>query len=386
MNLTLLTLLRAIPLAAVALAPELARAHNISCGDPYYDPCNAFSGWIDVAVVSTGKIPIDGVLVLQGAFQNEPPAPESITLTVTNVDVPVPGKVEATEVPGTLIWRPDAAWEAGSILTISGTATNADADGNCLPIDLPLAGEVTIDAAPATEPSPVMVDGTESEQFAPAVSLDTLACCEGAMPSVNFGDCGSSGGINYDPAQCTPTQGTGYFDLALTGAPVPTGPVAKQVAFRLNAPAQGQQQGLAPMFNLAFLTAPICVSIDLIQLASNQVVPGPEKCFGEALAAKLGTQSIDAGEVLDCSLQTCEPNSNSDGWDPNNCDPYDPSDPPTTGPDDSGDSDTTGGDDAGEDAGDKACACNSAPSPDAGLLLVLGAIGLTRRRRIRTRA
>jgi hypothetical protein len=75
MNLTLLTLLRAIPLVAVALAPEIANASNVSCGDPYYDPCNAFSGWIDISIVSTGKIPIDGVLVLQGAFQNDAPGP-----------------------------------------------------------------------------------------------------------------------------------------------------------------------------------------------------------------------------------------------------------------------------------------------------------------------
>jgi MYXO-CTERM domain-containing protein len=386
MNLTLHALLRAIPLAAVALAPEVARAHNVSCGEPYYDPCDAFSGWVDLAVVSTGKIPIDGVLVLQGAFQNDAPGPESVTLSVTTGDEPLAGTIEATEVPGTLIWRPDSAWVAGATYLISGTATNADADGECLPLALPLAGQVTIDAAPASELSPVIVDGMEIEQFSPDIDLATLVCCEGAMPSVNPGDCSSNGSINYDPAQCTPSHGTGYFDLTLTGAPVPMGPVAQQVAFRLNAPDQPPQKSLVPMFGLSFLTAPICVSIDLIELASKEVVAGPEKCFGEGLVAKLGPQSIDASEVLGCALQTCEPNGNSDGWDPDSCEPYDPSDPPTTGPDaDSGDNDVTGGDDAGEN-GEKACACNSSPSPGAGLLLVLGALGLTRRRRIRARA
>ena len=38
-------------------------------------------------------------------------------------------------------------------------------------------------------------------------------------------------------------------------------------------------------------------------------------------------------------------------------------------------------DDAGEDEGGKACACTSSASPGAGLLLLVGGLGLTRRRR-----
>lgn len=380
MNLTLTPWLRAIPLAAVALAPEVARAQNISCGDPYYDPCDSFTGWVDLAVVSTGTIPIDGVLVLQGAFQNQAPGPDSVALTVTTGGEPLPGTIEATDLPGTLIWRPDGAWVAGASYTIAGTATNAGADGDCLALELPLAGEVTIDAAPASELSPVSVDGVEMAQFVADIGLDTLACCEGVMPGVNPGDCSSSGSINYDPSQCTPTQGTGYFDLSLTAAPAPMGPGAQQVAFLLKVGDQLSQQSLAPMFGLAYLGEPTCVSVDLLELGSKAVVAGPEKCFGEGLVGELGVQSIDASAVLDCPLQTCAPNSNSDGWDPDQCEPYDPSDPPTTGAGDDG-GDVTGGDDAGEDEGGKACACTSSPSPGAGLLLLLGGLGLTRRRR-----
>lgn len=383
MNLTSLNCLRAIPLAAAALLPDLASAgQNVSCGDGYYDPCDAFSGWVDLAVVSSGKIPIDGVLVLQGAIQNAAPGPEEVALTVTTDGMPLAGKVEATDLPGTLIWRPDGPWVAGATYQITGTATNPDADGDCLSLELPLAGEVTIDAAPAPELTPVNVEGTETEHFAPTVDLATLVCCEGAMPTANPGDCNSDGAINYDPGECTPTQGQGYFDLALTATPLPSGPVAQQLAFRLKSVDSPGQDSLSPMFNLPFLTFPICVSIDLVDLASSEVVAGPEKCFGEDLAAKLGPQSIDPAEVLDCKLQNCEPNSNSDGWDPDKCEPYDPGDPPTTGLDDTGATDATGGDDAGENDGEKACACNSSPSPGAGLVLVLAGLGLSRRRRV----
>lgn len=390
MNLTLQSLVCAIPLATVALtstlSPGVARAHNASCGEPYYDPCDSFAGWIDIKVASTDKIPIDGVLVLQGAFQGQPPAPESVSLTVANVDEPIAGKLEATDLPGTLIWRPDSPWVAGSILVISGAATNEGADGECLPLELPIDAEVEVDAAPASALSPVNVEGLETEQFSPTVNLDTLACCEGAAPTVNFGGCGGDS-IDFDPQQCTPTQGLGFFDLLLTPTPLPTGPGATQVGFRLNAPNPWPQQSLIPAFKMAFLTEPACVSIDLIELGSKQVIAGPEKCFGEGLVDKLGTRPIDASAVLSCDLETCEPNSNSDGWDPENCQPFDPSDPPTTGPgDDASDGDdagTTGGDDAGQDGGDKACACTSDPTPGAGALLLLGALGLTRRRRAR---
>ena len=61
---------------------------------------------------------------------------------------------------------------------------------------------------------------------------------------------------------------------------------------------------------------------------------------------------------------------------------------PTTGPtdaggDDSGDS--SGGDSGGEggEDGDKACACDASRRPGGDLLLAIGALGLTRRRRLR---
>jgi hypothetical protein len=382
MTLTLTNMLRAIPLVAVALAPEIANASNVSCGEPYYDPCDALSGWVDISMVSTGKIPIDGVLVLQGAVQGTPPGPDSVVLSVTTGDVPLAGTIELTSVPGTVIWRPDAPWAAGATYLISGTASNAEGDGTCLPVDLPISGEVTIDAAPAPALDPASLAGVELENFIPTISLETLACCEGVGPSANPGGCGSDP-INYDPAQCTPTEGTGYFDLSLSAAPVPTGPVAQQVAYRFNIDNQPGPSTLAPMFDLAFLSAPVCASVDVIDLGSKAVVPGPQKCFGEGLAAKLGVQPLDVTDVLDCPFQTCAPNTNYDGWDLNNCTP--PGDSPTTGPTDAGGGDDSSGGGSGGADGDKACACDASPRPGAGLLMMIGALGLARRRRSRPR-
>lgn len=377
MLLTHKALLVAIPLVTVALAPEIADASNVSCGAPYYDPCEALSGWVDISMISTGKIPIDGVLVLQGAVQGTPPGPDSVVLSVTTGGEPITGTIEATEVPGTVIWRPDAPWVAGSTYLISGTANNAEGDGTCLPIDLAINGQVTIDTAPAQALDAASLSGMALENFIPTISLETLACCVDVGPTVNPGDCSAPGGISYDPAQCTPTEGTGYYDLSLSAAPVPTGPVAHQVAYRLHVDNNPEQHTLAPMFGLAFLTAPVCASVDLINLASKAVVPGPKTCFGDGLAGKLGVQKLDVADVLDCPAQTCAPNSNSDGWDLENC--GSPGGAPTSGPTDAG-GDGSGGDSGGQD-GDKGCACDASPGPGAGLLLVIGALGLTRRRR-----
>ena len=110
MTLTLTNMLRAIPLVAVALAPEIANASNVSCGEPYYDPCDALSGWVDISMVSTGKIPIDGVLVLQGAVQGTPPGPDSVVLSVTTGDVPLAGTIELKSADGTWQLAQPSSW------------------------------------------------------------------------------------------------------------------------------------------------------------------------------------------------------------------------------------------------------------------------------------
>lgn len=381
-------LIRAIPLLAVALAPEDALAAqdiNISCGEPYYDTCSLQSGWIDIAVLSAGKIPADGVLLLQGATQGGPPPVESISLEVTTDGVALAGAVELTDLPGTVIWRPAMPWTAGATYQIAGTATNAEADGVCLSKELPIAGEVVIDAAPAPALQPVEISGVEMLQLVTNVTLETLACCPGVSPQANFGDCDNPGSVDYDSTQCAPTQAIGYFDVTVTGAPAVEGPVAQQVVYVLNVEDGPPQHSLAPMFGLNFYGEPVCAAIDVLDLGSGALVPGAKKCFGEAFVDQLGPQTIDPTATLECAPQTCAVNSNGDAWDLEMCAPFDPSNPPTTGPTESDGSGASGGsegsDTSGQDGEKQACACDATPSPGPLLLGLLGLLGLTRRRR-----
>lgn len=385
---TLNQLARAIPLLAVALAPVDALAAqdiNISCGEPYYDTCSLQSGWIDISVLSAGKIPADGVLLLQGATQGNLPGADSVSLTVATDGVPLAGAVELTDLPGTVIWRPATAWTAGATYQITGTATNPEADDVCLSKELPISGEVVIDTAPAAALQPVEISGVEMLQSVTNVTLETLACCPGVSPQANFGDCDNPGSVDYDASQCAPTQAFGYFDVTITGAPAAEGPVAQQVVYVLNADNGVTQSSLAPMFGLNFYSEPVCAAIDVLDLGSKTLVPGTKKCFGEALVDQLGPQTIDPGATLECAPQTCAVNTNGDGWDLEMCTPFDPSNPPTTGPTESDGSGASGGsegsDTSGQEGEKQACACDATPSPGPLVLGLLGLLGLTRRRR-----
>jgi MYXO-CTERM domain-containing protein len=374
---TLRQLHRAIPLAAALAVPDVALAEPGACGDPYYDPCLQFSGWTALELAAGGTIPADGVLVLQGAVQGEPPpGPDSVTLEVTEAGAPVAGALEATDLPGLLVWRPAAAWTPGATYQVVGAAQNPAEAGECLPAGLPIAGEVTIDAAPVAALTPVELSGAEDFQTIPLAGLQSIACCPGASPTVDIVDCGQSGGLSYDPAQCAATQGFGYLDLALEGTPAVAGPTAQQVVYVLRGDGVPEAHASSPAFALAGLAGPTCAAIDAVDLGSGALVPGVEACFGEAFADQFGEQPLDPTEVLACDPVVCQ--ATSEGWDVTMCSPWDGDTgvPTEGGPGGAGE----GGDTSGQD-GEKACACDASRGPGPGLLALVGALALARRRR-----
>jgi MYXO-CTERM domain-containing protein len=389
MTLTLRQLAGAIPLF-VAVAGEAHATQNVSCGGSgYYDPCDGVDGWSEFALLSGGTIPVDGVLVLQGTPFNQQPGLETISLTVTTDDVPLAGVIEATQFPGLVIWRPSMPWTAGATYQITGTVDNPDVAGECMPADIPLSGEVTIDAAPGAALMPVVVDAKGMVELIPTISLETLACCEGVSPQLIGGGCYSDSVVQFDPMQCAPIAGVGHLQLTLTGTPAAEGPVDQQIIYILKADGFGDQHAFSPMFGLDD-TAPLCATIDAIDLGSGVTVPGAEACFGDMVADQLGPQVIDPAETLTCDLQTCAVNSNGDMWDLGMCVPFGPGGAPTTGPTSSG-GDGTGseasgaseasGDGTGGQDGDKGCACDASGADTSGSLALVGLALLARRRR-----
>lgn len=395
MTLSLKELARAIPLVAAAVAADEAQAaQNLSCTGgaatgPYYDPCEQFDGWLEFSLQSSGAIPTDGVLVLQGLWRGAPPAPETIALTVTSDDVPVAGAAEATQFPGVYVWRPDAPWTAGATVTIGGGATNAGADGTCLLDVVSVMGEVTIAAEPGGALTPVDIDAALMVELVPTISLSTLACCPGVTPTLFEGGCSGGDSVDFDPSQCAPFAGTGFLQLTLTGTPASTGPVDQQIVYVLKADGQADSASSAPMFGLGGLTMPQCAAIDAIDLGTGTSVPGVKECFGGDVAGQLGPQMLDPTEKLSCAPQVCAVDEFGAQWDLEMCAPYGGGGGPTGGPTEGGGEDSTGGEGTGGQDGEKGCGCAAsasagAPGADGGapLLGLAGLVWLGRRRRV----
>jgi len=397
MTLKLEQLMRAIPAVALAMTVTVAdeaaaEAADGACpasasADPYYDPCSSYEGWLELSLMSSGTIPADGVLLIQAGWRGPMPDLGTAALTVTTDGMPMGGSFEATQMPGLLVWRPEAAWTPGATYTVEGAATNAAADGECLVMELPLSGEVTIDADAGAALVPVDISAVEMVHLSPTIALDTLACCAGATPTVSYGGCSGEALVEFDPSQCTPFKGTGYLSLTLTGTSAGTGAVEQQILYVLRAGGQAESVAFTPMFGLGGLTAPQCAAIDAIDLGTGAVTPGVEACFGEDVVDQLGTQAIDPADTLACPLQVCAIDMLGEQWDLEMCTPYGggPGEP-TSGPTGSGDDSSEAGESSGtggQDDDDKGCACDASASGGSPLLGLVGLVWLTRRRRRR---
>ena len=366
----------AFPILAAAATPGVAQA----CPG-YYDPCESYSFWQDLTTVNAAKIPSDGVLVLQGNHRgDDAESLPTIELTVTKDGQPIAGALEATSMHGVLVWRPAEAWEAGATYALAGTVNNPPEVGTCAPLVVPVVGDtLNIDVAPGAALGTVEFSGETMVQSDPQVSLATLACCEGATPSMGYGGCG--GDIVYwDPLECAPTQAHGYLTVQIDGQPAAVGPAGGQIVYTLKVDGNVHSTGLLPQFSV-FGDAPFCAVIEATDLASGAVDAGQKHCFGEAVAGQLGPQVLDPKEKLQCALEQCATDTGL--WDPMMCMPFEPDAP--TSSDSDGASGGSGSDTAGEGEGDEGCNCDAGPGGDAGLLVLIGVVGLTRRRRRRRR-
>jgi MYXO-CTERM domain-containing protein len=366
----------AFPILGTAAIPGVAQA----C-DGYYGPCQGgYEFWQDLTPVNAAKIPSDGVLVLQGNHQGDDAASlPSIELTVTKDGQPIAGALEATSMHGVLVWRPVDPWEAGATYALSGNINNPPESEACAQLLTPIGGDsLTIDVAPGSALGTVEFSGETMVQSYPTVSLDTLACCEGAMPSVGYVVCGGDY-VDFDPAECAPTQGYGYLSVQIDGEPAATGPAGGQIVYTLKVDGNPYSTSLTPVFDVT-TDAPFCAVIEATDLASGAVDAGQKHCFGEAVAGQLGPQVLDPKEKLQCALEQCATDGVPPTWDPMACTPFDPESPTTSDSDGGG---SSGSGTAGEGEDDKGCNCDVRSGSDAGLLALIGLVGLVRRRRRR---
>lgn len=362
-------------LAALALSFPIPVA-DAGCPGYYYDPCDAAEFWSSLAPRNAQQIPSDGVLVLQGAYHGgwDDGALANIDLSVTRDGQPIAGALERDSLPGVLVWRPADAWVPGATYELGGSVNNMNPDGAvCAPGSLPIASDVVIADAPAPALDKPGLSGSPSVVVQPSISLDTLACCEGAAPSAGYGGCYGGGSyVDWDQAECAPIAGVGYLTVEFTGTPPVAGPAAQQIVYTRRVVGTAPLSSLDPSFSFTD-DAPFCASLEARDLASGAITTSASLCFGDQVADQLGPQTLAVPDTLSCALQQCEVVGG--GWNLDNCSPVDPDGP-------SSDSATAGG---GEDD-DKGCGCRSGvgdgPGP-GGLLGLVALLGLTRRRRVR---
>lgn len=378
------------------MIPELLNAAALTLSIPFsdaagcYEECETGEFWFSFAAVNAAKIPTDGVLVLQGAYQGgwDDSALAGVEVAVTLDGQPIAGALERSSAFGVLVWRPQDPWQPGATYQVHAAATQTVPTGYyCAPAELPWDGEAVIDVAPAGQLVAAELTGTPTVQVQPLVTLATLACCEGSAPSLYDGPCGTY--LNWDTEMCAPLVAQGRLVVDFKATPPVDGPAAQQLAYTLTRVGGNSVSQLFGEFTVSD-DEPFCVDFEVEDLASGTVVASPQQCFGDDVADQLGPKDLAVPGTLTCALQQCVPTA--DGWDLEKCTPLDPEETPTTsdaltdasGESGGGESDASSGPDSdsgGGETGEKGCACATGVGGDAGLVVVLGAVGLARRRR-----
>lgn len=368
-----LTLAFPILAGAAALAPDDADA----CPQPY--SCEEVPSWTFLTLYNAAKIPTDGVLVISGKRQGEGDPLANITLEVTKDGQPIAGAFETTPSPDVLIWRPADPWEPGATYHAEGAAMNPGIFEYCgLELE-EIFGDFTIDTAPSGALGTPEFTSMVQKQQTQELTLESLACCEGAEPpTLDPGYCYGYY-LHYADGACAPTKANGYFVLQITELPAAEGPVAKSILYTVKQDGVVLDHSLEPTDAYSSPSAPVCITVEALDLGTGAMTVSAEQCFGQDFVDELGPKTLTP--ELDCPLEQCAVTGNT--WDKTMCTPFESgtdSDTPTS-------SDTTPetGEESGSDTdptqdGDKACACAETTAPPAALLLAAPLL-LTRRRR-----
>lgn len=361
-------------LESLALAFPIATATPGNAAPcPGYDPCENLDFWSSLAAHNAAAIPGDGVLVLQGAHRGgwDDHVLEHIDLEVTLDGQPIAGALTRSAADGVLVWRPEAPWTPGAPYQLHANVTNAIDVSGCAPASFEVAADLIVGAEPGGPIAAPTFTALEDHRFDPVVALENLACCEGEVPAPLVSGC-STTYLGWTPGACFAVTGVGTLRLDLTVTPAQSGPIVRQSLHRSIVDGQPLDADLAlpgAVMRTLFASAPVCVAIEAQDLATDNVVRGPETCFGDAFADELGPRPTELPDSYHCQLQRCELTDGA--WDLQRCTPLDIPVDPDSEPEGNAEEDT-------KDA--PACGCDTSTAAGLGLLVLPA---LRRRRRSR---
>lgn len=348
-----------------------ARAH---CGDDCYAPL-PYSVEHASAVVAA-----DGVLGFHFDFGRGATALEFLTVTVRDAEgTEVAGTLTANEAFSLLIWRPDAPWVAGATYTVG---TSLDTAGWSVAlyggsvkacVTEEITREITIEAAPLPAPEAAPLTVTTTYERRRGNDVDSVVCCDGAMPSmqpVSFGSCPEDQ-LAYSRGSCLARLDRGRLQVVhdVDRATLPPAVAGNLVVRVLDA------EGKVLLDPRPWLHAAQCLQFESLDLARGEVFV-EERCLGGD--DELGDIEIDPsdqlGEVCEGQAYVCE--SDHRRWDKEACKTWpdgedyeyvEPAQEPAPG---------------GEVRNAVGYGCSTQSGPHAGSLVVLALALLGRRRRV----
>lgn len=375
------------------------------------DPCWSTEEWIEFELLHE-KVATDGVLVFaarRGSSVVRDPVDMLQYVSIEVLDAQgqaVTGNFTYDAGFGLALWRPDAPLAPDTEHTVSLLVDNATLRDD-YPTTLPegCAENVQADRTVTTTTGalgplslPEATSTTEVQASTILSDLQALVCCDGAMPVQEFSCVGDE--VWWSEGFCTGTTEHRRLaiDYTFDWSDLAEERVAS-TAIRLRSDDNQVRSGGPGTASLSMSpAAPICVTIEVVDLPTGDLVESEQTCFG-ADEGPLGTVEIDPSETLEASCSgeayVCALDPARSAWDPEQCIPWGDGDGSTGGAEggdagtdgggtDGGDTDGGSEDSSGgqDDIADRGCTCSTTRgrTPSGPMLagLVLGLVGWRR--------
>jgi MYXO-CTERM domain-containing protein len=301
-----------------------------------------------------------------------------------------------------MVWRPDQPLSPDEELTVALTVDNAAIsfsfrNGKCAD-DIEAQWTVWTASEPiaAVGATPSFQTSTAVEEIVARNELTELVCCDGAMPASDI----CSGKPRWSSAGfCEGTRALWQLQVAYElDWSAYSNERAANLGVRLVSAGKSTAHGGPDTPTLTMVAdQTVCVTLEVVDLVTGDVVPSASHCFGNELEL-LGWNDSDPSEALTAACNgepyVCELNDEGRSWDPDRCRPWTADEDvdsmdESTGPgdaDDVEDSAGTGGGGGSHTHDDGAvtrrgCACQSTTGRPLGLLVLAAFL----RRRMRHR-
>ncbi len=345
-----------VGLSAAAMAAALATPTEADACSP--SECEG-SPRILAFDLAHAQVAPDGVLV----FAAEQGAPDgasaedtlaAIELEVRSGEDPLEGTLELDG--GLFIWRPAEPLPAGASLSISAVIDNdaLDAKQQCGiaeagPFDLAV-GEETLSELALPE-----LEFRTEHSIAPALSLESVVCCDGAYPALEL-TCVEE--VLWSEGHCAAQAGVGFASASFAAADLdPAVAASLRAEIIVGEEVVATQHGSALIEGLQLSRAEAFdAQLRLVSLIDGAEVLSESFTADGGAPEELGELELDiAAEVEEMCGEpayVCALDEGAQAWDPEACEPWADEDEDTDG-DTEGDTDgDTDGDSDGDTDGD----------------------------------